>query len=117
LIVYLRLLRIKAAAMTTIMAMTAAIATYIVAGSVLVGGGAMLGEGEVVEGADVVGVMVGVDVGGAVTTGVDFGWADGDAAATTFMWVTEADGKYDSEPSNDAVTVYTPGTGGVHGIA
>ncbi len=62
--VYLRLLKIKAAAAATIMIMTAPIAMYVVVGCALVGGsGAVVAVGFVVGGA------VGACVGGVISVG------------------------------------------------
>lgn len=66
-----------------------------------------------------VGAAVGGEVGEAVGitgvgAGVEVGMTDAAGASVTPMAVSAYEGQYDSLPSKAAVTVYSPGTGGVH---
>lgn len=123
--IYFRFLRTIAAATIAMMTTTAAIATYKVIGVCAVGAGAVVGDSVttgagvlVVVGDGVVGDDVGDDTGDAVGTeaceGVDVGTTEAAGASETPMDVVAYDGQYALVPSNEAVTVYSPGTGGVY---
>ena len=112
LVVYLRLRSATAANVTITITTTAAAIAYTVDAGIPPGPCGVVGVGDV----EVVGI-VDVGVGPVVCVGFVVMIGAGEVASETMNVVPALLPKYEFEPSNVAVTVYIPGTGGVHEIA
>jgi hypothetical protein len=110
--VYLRLRSATAATATITITTAAAAIAYIVDAGIPPGPCGVVGVGDV----EVVGI-VDVGVGPVVCVGFVVMIGAGEVASDTMNDVPALLPKYEFEPSNVAVTVYIPGTGGVHEIA